>query len=509
MTQPERIGERATLYHGDCLAVMRAMAERGETVQAIVTDPPYGLEFMGREWDTFKTGRSAKYSKGGDLNVENIAARSGKGGAGPSYVNRPARRCAKCGKQAWSGSPCVCADPEWTIDNSPLIAFQSFMTEWARLAFALLPPGGHLVAFGGTRTWHRMACAIEDAGFEIRDTLMWVYASGFPKSHDVSKGIDRAAGATREVVGFDADKSQRFASGLETQNPGWDRPRMHEADAVQRRGAITAPATPEAARWAGWGTALKPAVEPIVLARKPLGGTVAQCVLAHGTGALNIDGCRIPTSETDKATINAKHAGMDPATYERPVGVSLNLSTRPMPLLQAAAHPAGRWPANLVHDGSAEVEAAFAAFGESTSTTQSRHNHASIGYGGSDVAFTTHGYADTGSASRFFFSAKADTDDRAGSRHPTVKPVALMRWLVRLVCPPGGTVLDPFSGTGTTGEAAIREGFGAVLIEQDAEHCADIRRRLARAWGGDLPLALPAPQPEPSAQSDLFGEALP
>ncbi len=176
MPKPVQIGA-ATVLHGDCIALMPTVGQ----VDAIVTDPPYGLEFMGKEWDSFKVGRSAKYAVGGALEREAVARRSGKGGAGPVFVKRAAKRCGKCGKQAWSGSPCRCGAPEWQVDNSPLLAFQAWGEQWARAAYGALKPGGYLLAFGGTRTHHRIWCAIEDAGFVIQDTIMWLYGSGFPK----------------------------------------------------------------------------------------------------------------------------------------------------------------------------------------------------------------------------------------------------------------------------------------------------------------------------------------
>lgn len=255
-------------------------------------------------------------------------------------------------------------------------------------ALRVLKPGGHIVAFGGTRTYHRMACAIEDAGFEIRDQLQWIYGSGFPKSRNIGDG---------------------------------------------------------------WGTALKPACEPICLARKPLIGTVAANVLEHGTGAINVDGCRVGTESTRRPLgkpLNGGAYGSDRSDRE-------SLET-------VGGSDSGRWPANIIHDGSEEV---IAAFPESDGFSEYRGD-------------------DGGSAARFFYTAKADANDRLGSKHPTVKPVDLMQWLCRLVTPKGGTVLDPFAGTGTTGEAAFREGFNAVLIEREAEYQADIRRRMALCLSG-------------------------
>jgi DNA modification methylase len=361
---------------------------------------------------------------------------------------------------------CVC-DPPYELgfmgrawDRSGVANDVGLWSEVLRV----LKPGAHLIAFSGTRTYHRMACAIEDAGFEIRDQIGWLYGSGFPKSHDVSKGIDRAAGAERDVVGVDEQKARRFEASLKGQNDGWDRPWMHEPDATIRKAGITAPATDAARAWQGWGTALKPAWEPICLARKPLSGTVAQTVLEHGTGAINIDGCRVGT----ESTIVARSGPSAELGYMR--GGSRPAET---------GSENGRWPANVLHDGSAEVLEAFAAYGESTSPAVARPSQRKGGK-------ATNG--DTGTAARFFYSAKADADDRLGSKHPTVKPVDLMAYLCRLVTPPGGLVLDPFAGSGTTGMACLREGFNCILIEREAEYIADINRRLAHVRGADTPL---------------------
>lgn len=288
----------------------------------------------------------------------------------------------------------------------------AFQRETWRTVFDALKPGAHLVAFGGTRTFHRMACAIEDAGFELRDTLCWLYGSGFPKSLNLPGGI---------------------------------------------------------------GTALKPAWEPIILARKPLAGTVAANVLAHGTGALNIEACRVATDEVRSAGGTRRSGGI--------MGDSTPLGG------WESAPGVGRWPANLLHDGSDEVLDAFAAFGERQGGgAHVKRRGASVHCMG-EANDTTHvGVADSGTAARFFYSAKATADDRACSKHPTVKPIALMRWLCRLIAPPGGHIVDPFAGSGTTGEAARLEGFSVTLIEQDAQHIADIHRRIGRASGADLPL---------------------
>jgi site-specific DNA-methyltransferase (adenine-specific) len=276
---------------------------------------------------------------------------------------------------------------------------------WAAV-YRVLKPGGHLCAFGAPKNFGFMQYAISQAGFEVRDVLAWLFGSGFPKSHNAGNG---------------------------------------------------------------WGTALKPAYEPIIMARKPLIGTVAENVREHGTGALNIDGCRVGTDGGTK--------GCDAGPSNGILGDGLNGSFgKPVPGL-------GRWPANVIHDGSDEVVGAFPicdsprANGNPNERTKGTNGMFRAGDGVAD-------YRDTGSAARFFYTAKADSDDRLGSKHPTVKPVDLMQWLVRLVTPKGGLVLDPFAGTGTTGEAAFREGMRAILIEREAEYQDDIRRRMKLALAG-------------------------
>jgi DNA modification methylase len=370
------------LFLGDCLDALRQLPDA--SVDAVVTDPPYGLSFMGKKWD---------------YDVPSVEV-------------------------------------------------------WAE-CLRVLKPGGHLLAFAGTRTQHRMAVRIEDAGFEIRDMIAWVYGSGFPKSLDVSKAIDKAAGAEREVVGFQA------------------RGNSVNTDFMSGGNNITAPATDAARQWAGWGTALKPALEPITVARKPLSGTVAATVLEHGTGALNVDGCRVGTDG----------AGAGAGAGARVFSNGLNgLRAPPVPGL-------GRWPANLIHDGSEEV---LACFPDSAGSGPPRTLHpgertGDQGWGMSDQPGQLRD-AGSGSASRFFYSPKADGTDRnegtdARNIHPTVKPTDLMQYLCRLVTPPGGTVLDPFMGSGSTGKAAQMEGFGFIGCERDPDYFAIAKARIETAHG--------------------------
>ena len=340
----------------------------------------------------------------------------------------------------------------------------AYNTEVWENAYRILKPGGHLLAFGGTRTWHRLAVAIEDAGFEIRDSIAWMYGSGFPKSLDVSKAIDKAAGAEREP-GKPGPYSAR-------------RPRQHvEAVSAYQDGVgdagsalITAPATPAAQQWQGWGTALKPAFEPIVVARKPLIGTVAENVLAHGTGALNIDGCRIGTE------LIVSRGGIASGSGNFVGGPNID---------RTPTTSTGRWPANVILDESQAAELDKQS-GVSTSVGIAQfkprkvYNADADGY---DITGSEIGYGDTGGASRFFYCAKANKKERPnvdGVAHPTVKPLKLMEYLCRLVTPPGGTILEPFAGSGTTIEAALNEGFNVIGIEMTDEYLPLIMARIER-----------------------------
>jgi site-specific DNA-methyltransferase (adenine-specific) len=393
---------RVNLFAGDCLDVLAGLPEN--SVDSVVCDPPYHLTSIVKRF-------------GGDNAAE---AKVGKTGA---YARASAGFMGK----KWDGGD---------------IAFRP--ETWAAV-LRVMKPGAHLLAFSGTRTYHRMVCAIEDAGFEIRDQIAWLYGSGFPKSHDVSKGIDKDAGHWRGRAGAITIASQ-VAKGTE-----YERSDKGE------------PITAAALQWQGWGSALKPALEPIVLARKPLTGTIAANVLRWGTGALNIDGCRVGDDE-----IIIRGGGGGPGTgwgEKREINVGR----------------VGRFPANLIHDGSEEVLEAFPETGAARTGERNpngkRDTNAFGDYNGQPGVIGGHN-DDGGSAARFFYSAKADSMDRIASKHPTVKPLDLMQYLCRLITPPGGTVLDCFAGTGTTGEAAWREGFNAILIEREEEYQADIARRM-------------------------------
>lgn len=368
---------------------------------------------------------------------------------------------------------CVC-DPPYNLkfmgkawDTGEVAYDPAFWREVLRV----LKPGAHVLAFGGTRTYHRLAVAIDDAGFEIRDAIQWLYGSGFPKSHNVGKAIDKAAGATREVLSEGAPV-KRMIPGADQNREGWEKTNGRVFVPL-----ATAPATDAARQWEGWGTALKPACEIICVARKPLIGTVAANVLAHGTGALNIDGCRVEGAKPD----TTRGAGGQHGAYS-PIAAQGRILD----------DGRGRWPANVVHDGSDEV---LNSFPRTASGSGAIKRNSGAGYKGNALGNESRPvgaamlcYGDEGSAGRFFYTTKADAADRLGSKHPTVKPVDLMRWLVRLVTPGGGTVLDPFAGSGTTGMACLAEGFDAILIEREEEYVADIRRRLDHVSGVDAPL---------------------
>ena len=418
-------------YLGNCLDVLKNLPDN--SVDSIVTDPPYGLSFMGKKWDY-------------DV---------------PS-------------KEIW--------------------------IECLRV----LKYGGHLLAFGGTRTYHRLVVEIEDAGFDIRDTIQWIYGSGFPKSMNISKAIDKAAGAKREVVGRNPNSREK----CDKSNT------LYESGTVGKTDYITKPATPEAEQWDGWGTALKPANEPICLARKPIKEkTIAANVIEHGTGALNIDGCRIQTDEVITNHSRSKESSISKGKY----GDSKEQETH-----QTKGQALGRFPANVILD-----EEAGAMLDEQSGDTSSTRignpknaikttNNQLFGGSRQKKEATSHDYRDSGGASRFFYCAKASRSERnqgcenikpkkmgrnqssldggkmltgSGNErsntknnfHPTVKPVKLMRYLCRLITPPNGTILDPFMGSGTTGIGAMLEGFDFIGIEMEEDYLKIAESRI-EAW---------------------------
>jgi site-specific DNA-methyltransferase (adenine-specific) len=361
------------IIHGDCFDVLKNIPD--SSIDLILTDPPYGLSFMGKNWD--------------------------------------------------HGVPGV-----------------QFWIEALRVA----KPGAHLFAFGGTRTFHRLAVAIEDAGWEIRDTIMWVYGSGFPKSLDVSKAIDKMAGANREVVGS-KEVSDMRGGNFKTSN---GRILVN----------ITAPATEDAKQWQGWGTALKPALEPITVARKPLTGTVAENVLEHGTGAINIDGCRVEC-EGKPVFINGVERDRNRSSYDTGGSNRTGKITTQ-----------GRWPANLIHDGSEEVVGLF-PYQKSGKVKPHviKRDKTVVDFQRGLTQRTGHSLSSEGSAARFFYCAKASKSERGeGNTHPTVKPLGLMKYLITLGLPPGGIVLDPFCGSGTTALACKELGRNYICIEKELEY---------------------------------------
>lgn len=370
------------------------------------------------------------------------------------------------------------------------------VTFW-REALRVAKPGAHMLAFGGTRAFHRMAVAIEDAGWEIRDCVAWVYGSGFPKSLDASKAINRAAGAEREVVGVSSVTGERRNAGIEKYGGGNGIP--------QSVNLLTAPATDAAKEWAGWGTALKPAWEPVLLCRKPVEGTVAANLLKHGTGALNIDGARVGLKEGGweaergqswlRSGVAAEGSKMWLGTREgmkTPLGESLS--------------PLGRWPANLMHDGSPEVvdplkEASRFFYCAKASRADREEGCEGLpARSGADATEREEGTAGLNSPR----AGASRTVETVRNHHPTVKPTELMRYLIRLITPPGGTVLDPFMGSGSTGKAAMLEGAHFVGCDLDPDYLAIAEARIR--FGLHLEAEEAAAAFEASRQLSLFGD---
>jgi DNA modification methylase len=432
-----------TLHHGDCIEVMRELPEA--SVDAVVTDPPYGLEFMGKDWD-------APWKNSGDV-VDDPASVGGfQDGAGGNPFSRSRIRYGR--------------------DGNAMAGFQAWFTEVASEAHRVLKPGGHLLAFGGTRTWHRLAVAVEDAGFEIRDSIAWMYGSGFPKSLDVAKSIEnKLTTGSAAKNGFHQLRGESVDSGnigmYDTVEEFGFRKKQPEQHGARKLDATT----PEAQQWQGWGTALKPAFEPIVVARKPLIGTVAENVQAHGTGALNIDGSRIGTTETlgrAKGGWGNEAVGADNYGNFNSIGVTVE---------------GGRWPANVILDESQAAELdkqSGVLHSQDPATRASKSKQQGVTQMGTGASIE---YSDTGGASRFFYVPKANASERprdGDTAHPTVKPLDLMRYLVKLVTPPGGTVLEPFAGSGTTLEACVIEGFQVIGIELTDDYLPLIVQRVTK-----------------------------
>ena len=422
------------IIHGDCLEELKKLEDN--SVDAVVTDPPYGLS-------------NTKPQQVADVLKAWVTG---------DTVSVPAKRGGFMGK-------------DWDSFVPPPAVWEECMR--------VLKPGGHMAVFAGARTQDLMGLSIRLAGFEIRDTLGWIYGSGFPKSMDVGKAIDKAAGAEREVIGVKPYTNQDIRGNA------YESEIARERDRIQA--TITAPATPEAQQWDGWGTALKPAIEPIILARKPLDGTVANNVLAHGVGGLNIDACRVGTSgggtHCGNRDSNGKCLGHGDAGKSQS-GATFHADE--------SSEPAGRFPANVLLDEHAAKEmdkqsGHLKPHGWAAKTRKDQETPSS--YSMPAMADTPH-YRDEGGASRYFpvfkYQAKAPKKERPviiredGKKvqHPTVKPLKLMEWLVTLITPEGGTVLDPFAGTGTTLEAATNKGFRPIGIEADADYIQLIHQRL-------------------------------
>jgi site-specific DNA-methyltransferase (adenine-specific) len=408
MTEPFLECEFGTLYLGDSLDILKTLDDN--SVDSVVTDPPYGL--TNARPQVFKSVRDPSVNKGakGFMGME-----WDHGVPGPDY--------------------------------------------WAE-AFRVAKPGAHMLAFGGTRTYHRLACAIEDAGWEIRDCIMWVYGSGFPKSLDIGKALDKSAGATRQVTG-----SRQGNVGIQGGNFG--------------RSPLTGtilqyddPVTENAKQWDGWGTALKPAWEPIIVARKPVEGSVSSNVLKYGTGAINVDESRVGTQG---GTESVGDPNFKNQVYGKGMGG-----------LGIVDGDKGRWPANLIHDGSEEVLEVFPdAPGQQFAVGPEHGDKKSINtFGDYGPRQQFEPRNDSGSAARFFYCAKASPSERGETNnHPTVKPQALMQYLCRLVTPPGGTVLDPFMGSGSTCLAAKETRFKFVGIDMTPKYCEIAKQRLITSEG--------------------------
>ena len=486
------------LLNGDCIEEMQKLIDDGKQVDSVVTDPPYHLTSIV---ERFGKEGSAPAQEGTD----GAFARASKGFMG----------------KEWDGGD---------------IAFRK---ETWELAYKLLKPGGHLLAFSGSRTYHRMAVAIEDAGFDIRDQIMWLYGSGFPKSLNIGKQIDKIQGNDREVVGTIERGSveDAIAKGV-----------GYTADpANQNNKAIfgygTETVTKGNSEWEGWGTALKPAHEPIVMARKPLSEkSIVDNVLKHRTGGINIDGCRVegevkrPDTNPDFRDVAKKamaQGGQDKLNFNQITGAKRKTTVRKSRddgnvwtddnsgMKQednhfADADPRGRFPANVMHDGSDVVRDIFpdAKSVKGNPRTATIKNQTKLN--NSKEVFVNHEYDDEGSASRYFYCPKTSKSERnqglddfpikdkvfngksstpskdmkgveqkfttepSANVHPTVKPVELMKYLCRLVTPKGGVVLDPFMGSGSTGMAAKDEGFDFIGIEKDEEYYKICESRIAR-----------------------------
>jgi len=517
--------EGVTLHLGKCEDVLRGLPDN--SVDSIVTDPPYGLEFMGAEWDTFRTGdgfrrsrneadagRDSVFGRTSRTSPEYNTGRLGKqpviGGADgtpfrrnegtPSWAASGNPRCSNCGGTKYDRTRpngCACEVPSFPVESAPQMhAFQAWCEQWAGECLRVLKPGGWMLAFGGSRTSHRLKCGIEDAGFEIRDTvaeltgldapeMMWVYGQGMPKSFDAARAVDMT------VCTLPGKHCMRRL-------PDKPKPGDHVC--------------PE--------SALAPAWEPVVVARKPLAGTLGRNLLEHGTGALNIDGCRVdPGSHVPGGGGLLGGAASHHEGWRRDAHL-VGEST--------AAHDAGRWPPNVVLGPTAAAEldrqSGVLTSGANPERRGSDKFRDAYGEFAGQEECVVHRGADSGGASRFFpvftYQAKATTAERPrlpdGTAWPTVKPLPLIRHLVRLVTPPGGTVLDLFAGSGTTAEACIIEGFPCIVIDKDPVAAELIKTRLSKAIQPVMfrvedsapvrRVAAPKPKPVPEVHASLFDD---
>ena len=453
---------KVTLLKGDCLQKLKELKDN--SVDSVVTDPPYGIGFMNKEWDSPKKHREL---------VEREQKRSEK-----RY---------KEGKSPAKGTFSKGVQPGLAIGGAKEGKwFEEWTEQWAKEAYRVLKPGGYVLSFCAPRMYHRMASGIEDAGFQIRDQIMWVFGSGFPKSHNIGKAVDKLQGNEREVVGVE-DKGKQ-----DLQFQGYS-------------GTVTH--TKGNSPYEGWGTALKPAHEPIVMARKPFKGSVAQNVLEYGTGGINIDECRI---EGKPRTTHKD--GNYTGKYENATSYKVPENT-----FNGEA-PEGRFPANIIFDEEAgkilDEQSGELTFSYAINSSRKKeYNNSSYGISGPTADSSKADYGKKGGASRFFYCPKASKKDRNdgcneleekttrgalglnkvggnptgndkdGNRksqniHPTVKPTDLMSYLVRLVTPKGGTVLDPFMGSGSTGKASVREGMDFIGIEREDEYMEIAKTRI-------------------------------
>ena len=433
------------LFNGDCLEVLDELSS-GQ-IHSCVTDPPYHLTSIVKRFGA---------KNAAPVKVSEFFTENGKTKGSSPYL----RSAAGFMGQQWDGGD---------------IAFRP--DTWEKVINAL-KPGGHLCAFSGTRTYHRMAVAIEDAGFEIRDMIAWLYGSGFPKSHDVSKGIDKAArGFPHGGPDPTSPNHGKFKGGCSEENEDGRGFGAGPGQFMKEQGTTVArELVDEAKRWQGWGTAIKPAQEPITLARKPLSEkTVAANVLEHGTGAINIDASRVGSEQRTYDLKSSENLNKLSRSNGKDSDDAKGLGAYGIGAKQISTGKTtvkGRWPANVVHDGSEEVLEGFPDTGKS-----SGGRIGNAGGGTVQNIPTGHfvagnpGFGDSGSAARFFYCAKTSKKERGeDNNHPTVKPIALMEWLVKLVTPKGGVVLDPFMGSGSTGLACVRNGFKFIGIEKDHKY---------------------------------------